>query len=120
MLKSARETEAIINKDNSFIIKKKKCKINNNANVKKIINRINDIKYDDNLSNVLCKKRKIEFKELKRELRRIQRYKLFNNAKAEALNLEECLNDHKDKFWTKIKKFRLKNNNSINTDKIKI
>ena len=120
LLKSARETEAIINKDNSFINKKKKCKINNDTNVKKIINRINDIKYDDNLSNVLCKKRKIEFKELKRDLRRIQRYKLFNNAKAEALNLEECLNDHKDKFWTKIKKFRLKNNNSINTDKIKI
>ena len=72
------------------------------------------------MSNVLCKKRSIEFKELKRDLRRIQRYKLFNNCKTEALNLEECLSDHKDKFWIKIKKFRLRNNNNIQTNKVKL
>ena len=80
----------------------------NDSNVKNILNRINSIKYDDNMSNVLCKKRSIEFKELKRDLRRIQRYKLFNNCKTEALNLEECLSDHKDKFWIKINIFSTK------------
>jgi hypothetical protein len=103
--KSAREAEKIL--DTNII------KNNNLSNTKKRMSKelvimtkqLRPMHYEDKHSNVINKSKNQEYKNLKKEIRRLQRANNFKNEKKSALNLERLLHNNKEKFWQTAKLF---------------
>lgn len=60
------------------------------------------------ISNVFIKFKVLERKKIKKKIRRLQRLKQFNDVKHQAINLEKMFDLSREKFWSKVKSFRQK------------
>ena len=70
--------------------------------------KLKKLNYEDKLSNIKTTYHSIQYKNLKKEIRKLQRLNLSNKEKKKALKLETLMNCDKNKFWKTIKYFRKK------------
>ena len=105
-IKAARDAEKEISK-----VKKQQIKnqvTQQDRLIQAHVSSIERLNQQTNLANVFKKYKISEIKKLKNEIRKLQRHKLFEKQKTDALAIENMLQMNKNKFWNRIKSFRAK------------
>ena len=118
MLNTARKTELELSRDETIkpkiYRKNENLKIDNSLQI--MVNNLKQLNFIEKVNSQENKIRSLEYRNLKKSLRRQQRLNNFSNEKNKAIDLEKMLKKDKNKFWQSIKNFRRKKEIIENTD----